>query len=252
MIEAQRDSRRQRHIAALNESHKFIDQFYDNFCERKNEIKERSRIFVAASDQEIEDIMSGLTDQLLLENEITYVNAIWDKVSQHRSARKADADQLRDNLDQLRNFQQKGSTGFLNKLREDLVTIAFKLAGGDDGVDALMIAYREKDLQKYEIEHAELDEFYEAVVVSDADKFDALYAKWKEAVVQFHKLKQADAIEKFLDRMNSEEFVNPPSRVAIFNEMRDEQMGLFKLRMSVISAIDTCRPTEFTKKFVEN
>ena len=50
MIEAQRDSRRQRHIAAVNESHKFIDQFYDNFCERKNEIKERSRIFVAASD----------------------------------------------------------------------------------------------------------------------------------------------------------------------------------------------------------
>ena len=31
MIEKQRDSRRQRHIAAVNESHKFIDQFYDNF-----------------------------------------------------------------------------------------------------------------------------------------------------------------------------------------------------------------------------
>ena len=87
MIEAQRDSRRQRHIAAVSESHKFIDQFYDNFCERKNEIKERSRIFVAASDQEISDIMTGLSDELLLENEIAYVNAIWDKVSQHRSAR---------------------------------------------------------------------------------------------------------------------------------------------------------------------
>lgn len=62
MIEAQRDSRRQRHIAAVNESHKFVDQFYDNFCERKNEIKERSRIFVSASDVEIEEIMSGLTD----------------------------------------------------------------------------------------------------------------------------------------------------------------------------------------------
>ena len=47
MIEAQRDSRRQRHIAAVNESHKFVDQFYDNFCERKNEIKERSRIFIS-------------------------------------------------------------------------------------------------------------------------------------------------------------------------------------------------------------
>ena len=104
MIEAQRDSRRQRHIAAVNESHKFIDQFFDNFCERKNEIKERSRIFVAASDSEIEEIMTGLTDQLLLDNEITYVNQIWDKVSQHRSARNADSEQLRANLDQLRTF----------------------------------------------------------------------------------------------------------------------------------------------------
>ena len=40
-------------------------------------------------------------------------------------------------------------------------------------------------------------------------------------------LKQADAIKKFLDRMNSEEFVNPPSRVTIFEEMREEQMTLF-------------------------
>ena len=47
---------------------------------------------MAASDSEIDDIMGGLTDELLLENEIAYVNAIWDKVSQHRSARNADSE----------------------------------------------------------------------------------------------------------------------------------------------------------------
>lgn len=36
--------------------------------------------------------MSGLTDALLVSNEIAYVNSIWDKVSQQRSARKADSD----------------------------------------------------------------------------------------------------------------------------------------------------------------
>jgi hypothetical protein len=41
MIEAQRDSRRQRHIACLKECEKFVDQFYDNFCEKKNEIRDR-------------------------------------------------------------------------------------------------------------------------------------------------------------------------------------------------------------------
>ena len=236
MIEAQRDSRRQRHIAAVNESHKFIDQFYDNFCERKNEIKERSRIFVAASDQEIGDIMGGLTDELLLENEIAYVNAIWDKVSQHRSARLADSEQLRANLDQLQVFQQKGSTGFLNKLRDDLINIAFLL---EPQVDELLVEYRVKDEKRYELEHAELDVFHQDVVTTDASKFESLYARWKEAVVQFHKLKQSDAIKKFLDRMNSEEFVNPPSRVAIFEEMREEQMTLFTQRTKVMQALDT-------------
>ena len=48
--------------------------------------------------------MGGLTDELLLDNEIAYVNGIWDKVSQHRSARNADSEQLRANLDQLRAF----------------------------------------------------------------------------------------------------------------------------------------------------
>ena len=59
---------------------------------------------MTASDQEVEEIMSGLTDEDLLANEIAYVNAIWDKVSQHRNARKADSDQLRANFDQLKVF----------------------------------------------------------------------------------------------------------------------------------------------------
>jgi len=76
----------------LNDSQKYIDQFFDNFIERKTEIREKSRIFSCASDAEIDQIMRGLSDDLLVTNEISYVNGIWDKVSQHRNARKADSD----------------------------------------------------------------------------------------------------------------------------------------------------------------
>ena len=92
----------------------------------------------------------------------------------------------------------------------------------------MLIEYKEKDERRYELEHLENDEFHEEVVKSDIEKFEAHYATWKESVVRFHKLKQEDAIKKFLDRMNSQEFVNPPSRVKIFDEMREEQMTLFK------------------------
>ena len=96
MIENQRDSRRQRHIEALKECEKFVEQFYDNFFERKGEIKERVKLFFAGSDLEVDRIMQGLADDKLLANEIVYVNAIWEKVGTvHRQARKQELKQLR-------------------------------------------------------------------------------------------------------------------------------------------------------------
>ena len=98
------DSRRQRHIEALKEAEKFVEQFYDNFSERKNEICERVKIFFAGSDSEIDSVMAGVTDELLLANEIGYVNGIWEKISQHRQARKEELAYLRASFDDLRSF----------------------------------------------------------------------------------------------------------------------------------------------------
>jgi len=78
MIEKQRDSRRHRHISALKESTKFIDQFYDNFAERRDDIKNRAGTFITNSDIQIGDVMSQLTDDNLLANEIAWVNGIWE------------------------------------------------------------------------------------------------------------------------------------------------------------------------------
>lgn len=87
MIEAQRDSRRQRHIQCLNESEKFVEQFYDNFTEKKNEIKERIKVFLERSNMVIDEQMGGLTDELLLANELPYVNGVWEKVNSQRQQR---------------------------------------------------------------------------------------------------------------------------------------------------------------------
>lgn len=191
--------------------------------------------------------MSGLSDELMVMNEITYVNGIWDKVSQQRNARKADSDQLRDNFDKLKVFQRKGSQGFLQKLRNELVGIAFYL---EPQIDELMVSFKEQDDLKYSNEHLENEEFYEEVVKTDVAKFENHYTVWKESVVRFHKLKQEDAIQKFLNRMNSAEFVNPAQRVQIFKEIRDEQMTLFENRMKVLTALQSERPTNMTKQFV--
>ena len=51
--------------------------------------------------------MLGLSDELLLENEIEYVNGVWEKVNNQRSLRNLEVSNLRENLDNLKIFQQK-------------------------------------------------------------------------------------------------------------------------------------------------
>lgn len=135
MIEAQRDSRRQRHIECLKECEKFVEQFFNNFSEKKQEIKDKIRTFLERSDIEIDSLMNGLSDELLLANEIGYVNGVWEKVNIQRNSRNDQVKNLRDGLDNLRAFQEKGSGGYLGGMRQKLIDIAFYL---EPQVDELM------------------------------------------------------------------------------------------------------------------
>lgn len=186
MIEAQRDSRRQRHIEALKECEKFVEQFYDSFAERKNEIKDHIKSFFAGSDAEIDSIMKGLTDELLLANEIQYVNGVWEKVGMHRQARKDQLAHLRASFDDLRSYQKKGSGGYLDSMRANLINIAFLL---EPEVDGLIKEWVSKESNRYEQEHKSNDEFYAEFVEKERVKFDELYQQWKDSVLRFHFLK---------------------------------------------------------------
>mmetsp|Transcript_41807 Transcript_41807/g.63880 ORF Transcript_41807/g.63880 Transcript_41807/m.63880 type:complete len:82 (+) Transcript_41807:456-701(+) len=79
--------------------------------------------------------MEGLSDDLLLANEIGYVNGVWEKVNMQRSSRSNEVQNLRDSLDNLKAFQQKGSGSYLGGMRQKLIDIAFYL---EPQVDELM------------------------------------------------------------------------------------------------------------------
>lgn len=94
--------------------------------------------------------MNSLTDEKLLASELSYVNSVWEKCVQHRSARKADSDKLADEFEKLRDYQSKGSTVFLQSLRDELIFIAFQL---QPEIDELMVKYQDEDKIKYQKEH---------------------------------------------------------------------------------------------------
>ena len=85
--------------------------------EKKEEIKSRIKTYLERSDYEVDILMQGLTDEAYSANEVQYVNGIWDKCNQQRAQRSAEVQQLRDNLDELRNFQQKGSGSYFGTTR---------------------------------------------------------------------------------------------------------------------------------------
>jgi hypothetical protein len=70
--------------------------------------------------------------------------------------------------------------------------------------------------------------------------------------VRFHKIKQDDAIKRFVDRLNSKEFVNPQTRVDIFQGMKVEQQQLFDARVKLIETLNETHPKALTKELVSN
>ena len=223
-------------MEALKEAEKYVEQFYESFSERKQEVKERAKIFLAGSDSEIDKIMSGLTDELLLANEIAYVNGVWEKVASHREARKEELQHLRASFDDLKTFERKGSGGYLDSMRANLINIAFFL---EPEVDKLLLEWVEKEKERYRVEHAQNNEVHQELVKAENEKFEVLYAQWKASVLRFHWLKQEDAIEKFLNRMESKEFVNPSTRIELFSKLKQKQLAVFNQRVELISQLDS-------------
>ena len=84
----------------------------------------------------------------------------------------------------------------------------------------------------------------------EKQKFDILYSQWKESVVRFHLLKQEDAISKLLVRLNSQEFVNPPSRISIFRRLKEEQLSVFNTRMELLRQLEETKIPHLSKQYV--
>jgi hypothetical protein len=85
-------------------------------------------------------------------------------------------------------------------MRANLINIAFYL---EPQVDEFIKSWVQREKDKYEAEHKDNDVFYEVYIEQETVKFDELYQQWKNSVVRFQFLKQENAIERFLDKMES-------------------------------------------------
>ena len=64
--------------------------------------------------------------------------------------------------------------------------------------------------------------------------FEEFYAEWKEKEERFHTLKQNEAINNFKERIGTNYFVNPSSRIELFEKLKEDQNLVYEKRMSKV------------------
>lgn len=248
MIDLQRDSRRQRHIQSIKECEKFLEQFYDNFMEKKTEIKEKINMFLAASDEEIQGILAEMTDETLLANEIDYVNGTWSKIDIYFSARKEHLEQTLEEIKDLQEFQQKNSGKYWNRLQQELTDTAFLL---EPAVIQLVTDWKNKEEERYLKEHEENYEFHKNLEAEEKQKYQDRHNEWEGRRIRFHILKQEHAIKTFQERIDSPEFVNPQFRIRLLERMKRNQVDVHKKRMNELKVLQNTETSILTTKKVE-
>ena len=216
--------------------------------EKKSEIKEKVNMFLIASDEDVSQIMDGLTDEALLANEIDFVNGAWEKVTVYYNARTDAVEQCLEEIKQLQDFQEKNSGLHWNKLKEDLTDTAFIL---EPAVITLVDDWKVKEEEKYTKEHQESFDFHANLEQSERDKHKQLKELWESRRIRFHILKQEHAIKTFQDRLDSPEFVNPEERIELFAKMKNTQIDVHNRRMNELSDLANLDTVNLTQKKVD-
>jgi uncharacterized protein with HEPN domain len=248
-IDDQRDSRRQRHIQSMKDCEKFLQEFYDNFMEKKSEMKENVNMFLEASDEDIRQIMDELTDEALLAHEIDFVNAAWEKISVHFDARKDNLDQTLEKVKELQDFQIRNSGIYWTRLKQELTDHAFLL---EPAVIELVDDWKSKEELRYKKEHEDSYEFHRKLVSDQEDNHTALKEQWNGRRIRFHILKQEHAIKTFQERIDSPEFVNPETRIELFARLKETQVEVYHKRMDQLKVLDNTNTQDLTLDRVEN
>jgi hypothetical protein len=248
MIDTQKDSRRQRHLQFVKDCEKFLEEFYENFKEKSEVIKEKVNMFLSASGEEVRSILDELTDEDLVANEIDFVNAAWEKVTVHFNARKDHTDQTHEEIIELQDFQHKNSGKGWDKLQQELTHTAFLL---EPAVIELVDEWKSKEELRYKKEHEDSQEFHRKLVEEENQKHANSKNEWESRRIRFHILKQEDAIRTFQQRIDSPEFVNPESRISIFKRIKKIQVELYRERMEQLQILNETGPVDLTAIKVE-
>lgn len=244
VFEKMKTTRRAMHTEALNEYEAWTETFVEGMKERVDERKKRTEAIKKGSRDEIEQLLTGMTDEALLAGNVENVTYVWDKILEIKKQRKEELNELDTSLHELARIKRKSMMEYVTNLKAKLIDIAFVL---EPEVVTIIQEMLEKHQEELDKEDMEIDEYLKEQADENQKEFEDYYARWKQKKEQFHVLKQNEAIDNFKKRLNEKYFVNPEERVNKLKELMDYQLKIFNERKQMISTLRAIPIAEITK-----
>eukprot|EP01022_Parablepharisma_sp_SALTPOND_P020323 TRINITY_DN366_c0_g1_i1.p2 TRINITY_DN366_c0_g1~~TRINITY_DN366_c0_g1_i1.p2 ORF type:complete len:1259 (+),score=293.33 TRINITY_DN366_c0_g1_i1:32345-36121(+) len=249
MFDKMKETRRAKHIEALNEYESWIETFGESMKERYEDRKSQSNSLRDTTGAEVERTLADMTDQTLLASDLEYVTYAWDHVAEIRKERKQEIGLLGNSLRELHRVKKNSIIEYITNLKAKLIDIAFLLEPQIVGIIQEILDKQQKELEE---EGKEIDTYLADVSEREQKLFEEYYKRWKEKKERFHLLKQNEAIENFKKRLNEKYFVNPEERVTKMKQLMDYQLKVYNSRKSILAELQAIPISEITKEKVND
>jgi len=248
MIARQKESRRKRHITFLNEFEKVIETLYKTTETNCKGIKQEIEIFFQQSDLAINKYLDSLTDGELLTRELDFIDDLNQTIRKHQEKRSEKLFSLFSLLQGQETERQNTISVLCERLQEDLLETAFILE------PEVMVLIREKtlnldkDTQEFCSQNKDHLEIFNRIQSETFEKFEEM-SHLKE--LRWRLLKHDEGLRNFRTDIQDMNYVNPPERIKLYQELKTQHVSFFKQREQYLKKLQELDFSALNRRVME-
>ena len=248
MMARQKVSRRERHLKHLVDYENWLEAFYEQLRVNAVEAEEEWKLYSAASQREMTRTLDEFTDSYMVSREIEWVQAAYDHLVNHIRKRREEILGTEDKLRKIEKDRVATVNRFIKELEQALNDAAFVLP---PQVEEILLT-KAKDAQEVEKARlASLEWFMDGVQMEEEEVTKRYLERMQAKEQRWREVHHDQCVQDFMNAMNSPQFVNPPDRITLLEELKSRQEEVFRKRLDMLEELRTMPAANWSKDAVE-
>ncbi|XP_070532747.1 coiled-coil domain-containing protein 180-like [Ptychodera flava] len=248
IIERIAESRQKRHESAVEDMHQELAVIASELEPQITEAGELLIRNLVQNDQEIEQILSRISEDLVLQHySLVQLNDLWDEVASQSLSRHSWITQLDQTLDRIETNRQEMIAGVLKHYAKMLEGIAHFMP---PDVQRLLEKESQVINQTMLANRRAYADLFARLMKTDIERERNQHESWRNRVQDWKQLNIDEAIKKFTEFMESEPMVKPPGIDQLLTLKRTEQLNLNTKRTELLKSLKDMKPPSSTKTAV--